>query len=211
MLTIDIVSNYGYDDFFYTGVNMPASAERAVAKKNGEKTFFTGRPCMYGHVSHRYTAGGSCATCVGIRQKEVPQKEPTPEQRKLTNDKWNASPRGYQAKMRWKERDPKNAWACSAAGGARARAKKFDLACDVDKEYIRSILTDMCPVFGTPFVWYGKKLNAFSPSLDRIRPELGYVRGNVVVISQRANAIKSDASAEEIAKVLEWLQILTRP
>ncbi len=37
-----------------------------------------------------------------------------------------------------------------------------------------------------------------SPSLDRIIPELGYVAGNVRVISNRANRIRSDANAHEL-------------
>ena len=37
-----------------------------------------------------------------------------------------------------------------------------------------------------------------SPSLDKIKPELGYVPGNVWVISHRANALKGDASVQEL-------------
>ena len=41
-----------------------------------------------------------------------------------------------------------------------------------------------------------------SPSLDRIVPELGYVKGNIRVISNRANHLKSDATLEEHRKIL---------
>ena len=99
-----------------------------------------------------------------------------------------------------------NAWACSAVGGAKARAKKYDVPFDLDKDYVRSILTQKCPIFGQEFVWFGQKLGPFSPSLDRNDPAKGYVRGNVTVISTRANAIKSDASPDEIAAVLRWLR-----
>jgi len=44
-----------------------------------------------------------------------------------------------------------------------------------------------------------------SPSVDRIRPELGYVPGNVAVISVKANFIKGNATAAEIRLVAEWL------
>lgn len=189
---------------------MEYPTSRAAAKAAGSKVYWPGTTCPKGHTGLYYVAGGSCAQCKAAYSK-TRVRTVDPVKNAVYQAKWNESTKGYRAKMRWKERDPKNAWACSAAGGARARAKKFGVPCDVDKEYIRSILTDTCPVFGVAFVWYGNKLNAFSPSLDRIRPGLGYVRGNVVVISQRANAIKSDASAEEIAKVLAWLQILTAP
>jgi hypothetical protein len=181
-----------------------------AAKDSGQTTYISAKACKHGHGHHRNTANGACTECARIAARER-ERIVDPAKNAVWQKTWNNSGKAYKAKMAWKARDPKNAWACSAAGGARARASKFGLACDVDKEYIRSILTDTCPVFGVQFVWYGKKLSAFSPSLDRIRPELGYVRGNVVVISQRANAIKSDATAEEIAKVLEWLRILTAP
>jgi len=42
-----------------------------------------------------------------------------------------------------------------------------------------------------------------SPSLDRINPKLGYIRGNVRFISNRANRIKSDATLEELKLVLK--------
>jgi hypothetical protein len=48
-----------------------------------------------------------------------------------------------------------------------------------------------------------------SPSLDRIVPELGYVEGNVVWISNRANILKRDATWEELQRVAEWLKSVT--
>jgi len=44
-----------------------------------------------------------------------------------------------------------------------------------------------------------------SPSLDRLDPNKGYVKGNVRVISWRANKIKTDANADEIMAVAKWL------
>jgi hypothetical protein len=35
---------------------------------------------------------------------------------------------------------------------------------------------------------------------------LGYVRGNVTIISNRANRIKNDASLDEVRKVVSWLE-----
>jgi hypothetical protein len=48
-----------------------------------------------------------------------------------------------------------------------------------------------------------------SPSLDRVVPELGYVEGNVVWISNRANILKRDAAWEELQRVAEWLKSVT--
>lgn len=45
-----------------------------------------------------------------------------------------------------------------------------------------------------------------SPSLDRIKPELGYVKGNIRVISFKANSIKNDASIEELRQILQYME-----
>lgn len=90
---------------------------------------------------------------------------------------------------------------------ARLRAKEKDIPCNLDLEYLLSIATDTCPVFGTPFVWgrYKGEKTKFSPSLDRVIPELGYVKGNAVFISSWANTIKQDAQEKEIYAVADWL------
>ena len=70
---------------------------------------------------------------------------------------------------------------------------------------------ESCPVLGIDLVWgdktkshRGPRMN--SPSLDRLVPDLGYIRGNVNWISMRANYIKQDASPEEIHDVGNWLK-----
>jgi len=65
-----------------------------------------------------------------------------------------------------------------------------------------------CPVLGMELI-VGKGAGGWvhsSPSLDRISPHLGYTKGNVRVISARANLLKSDATIEELEKVLEDLR-----
>ena len=44
-----------------------------------------------------------------------------------------------------------------------------------------------------------------SPTLDRIVPELGYIKGNVWVICQLANRIKTNATADQILAVANSL------
>ena len=65
----------------------------------------------------------------------------------------------------------------------------------------------MCPVFNTPFIFInGRVTRPESPTIDRLNPALGYVKDNVVVISMKANAIKSSATADEIQRVADWLR-----
>ncbi len=63
-----------------------------------------------------------------------------------------------------------------------------------------------CPVLGLRLEYGEGRPRPESPTLDKLIPELGYVPGNVAVISFRANLIKQDATAEEIARVAEWVR-----
>jgi hypothetical protein len=89
---------------------------------------------------------------------------------------------------------------------ARQRAKDKNLPFNIDHDYIRSIAPSHCPVFGIALEWSSYRENGNgalpnSPSLDRIDPSKGYVKGNVWIISHRANTIKNDASHDELKLV----------
>jgi hypothetical protein len=102
----------------------------------------------------------------------------------------------------YKEKNLKQYLISAAKYRAKQNGVPFDLSPD-DFE-----IPAVCPVFGHAFE--PPKKNAWwSPSLDRIIPALGYVKGNVQVISMRANAIKSDASLEELEKITEYVRRLT--
>lgn len=165
----------------------------------------TPHPCVHGHKSFRYTITGQCGECLRTRERG-PQKPTDPAARKATLLRWNASDKALAAKQKWRNKNPKNAWACSVTGQAKKRAHDYGLPFDIDKDYVGSIIPDVCPVFGVPFEWQGKKIRPESPTLDRLKPELGYIRGNVAVISLKANAIKSNATAEEVETVAAWMR-----
>jgi hypothetical protein len=42
---------------------MARETPRAVAIAAGRTTYFTGKPCKYGHVEDRYTLDGVCVEC----------------------------------------------------------------------------------------------------------------------------------------------------
>lgn len=91
---------------------------------------------------------------------------------------------------------------------ALQRARKENLPFDIDIEYLKSIRTSLCPVFGMTLSWgrwdnKGERYNA--PSLDKIKPEYGYIKGNVCIISNLANSIKQNVGYEELYKVADWL------
>lgn len=85
----------------------------------------------------------------------------------------------------------------------RGRAARHGIAFDLSEDDV--VIPTNCPVLGIPIRagFTGRRgPRPDSPSLDRIRPWLGYVRGNVRVISHRANTLKGDASVYELELVL---------
>lgn len=86
----------------------------------------------------------------------------------------------------------------------RSDARKNNIPYTLDISDI--VIPDICPVLGIPIVANQPISSDYSPSLDRFIPELGYIQGNVYVISNRANRIKNDASVEEIRLLLKWME-----
>ena len=66
------------------------------------------------------------------------------------------------------------------------------------------IIPDVCPVLGIPLQIGSGRPSANSPTLDRRDNSKGYTPENTFVISYRANSIKSDATPEELEKVLSY-------
>tara|TARA_R100000008_G_scaffold43143_1_gene24943 strand:- start:37 stop:618 length:582 start_codon:yes stop_codon:yes gene_type:complete len=56
----------------------------------------------------------------------------------------------------------------------------------------------VCPVFGMELDWGMNGRQPNSPSLDRIDPTKGYVKGNVMLISDLANSMKQNATPEQL-------------
>lgn len=85
-------------------------------------------------------------------------------------------------------------------GWAKARAKDKRIPFNLTLNDI--VIPARCPALGIT-LRAGSKSNS-SPTLDRIIPTLGYTRGNVIVISAIANAIKSSGTPLEIRKVAKF-------
>ena len=92
--------------------------------------------------------------------------------------------------------------------GIRYRTKTKGIDFNLTLDYLESIATPVCPVLGIELSW-GQRNGVqqdHSPSLDRVNPQLGYVIGNVVWLSQRANTIKSNGTASEHERIAEWMR-----
>ena len=88
---------------------------------------------------------------------------------------------------------------CNVKKRAKQKGIIFDLAIEDIPE-----IPKICPILGIKI-----KSNSISapldssPSLDRINPKLGYIKGNVRIICNRANRIKSDATVKELKLILK--------
>ena|ERR1700741_1154856 len=87
---------------------------------------------------------------------------------------------------------------------AKYRAKKRGLAFDLTEMDI--VIPMVCPVFKTSFAFGRGKGKAIdqSPTLDRIDNSKGYVKGNILVVSWRANRIKGDATTDELITLAKF-------
>jgi hypothetical protein len=92
---------------------------------------------------------------------------------------------------------------------ARARAKKQGIPFTLTESDIS--LPIHCPVLGMVLT-KGCGINTpGSPTLDRIDNGKGYVPGNVMVISYKANTMKSDASFDQLRRFAAFYQQLLGP
>lgn len=91
---------------------------------------------------------------------------------------------------------------------ARRRATKQGRECTIGLDDI--VIPTHCPVLGLELTTLSDRVAApNSMSLDRINNDLGYVPGNVVVVSYRANVLKKDASVEELEALTKYYKKVT--
>lgn len=95
--------------------------------------------------------------------------------------------------------------------GAKHRAKTKGVSFSINKADV--IIPDICPIFDIPLAVGEGTTHDGSPTLDRVTPDFGYIPGNIVVISHKANTIKSNGTAEEHRRIADWMEgkILPNP
>ena len=88
---------------------------------------------------------------------------------------------------------------------AKKRAEDSELDFNIDLSDI--IIPDFCPVLGIKLDKYRQNNNKnYSPSLDRIDSNKGYIKGNVQVISWRANWLKNNGTLAEFELIVKHLK-----
>lgn len=163
-------------------VAAPESKAQAIAE--GRKTC-VGKPCIHHpETREKWVSNGVCIKCSrrGIAQYRQQNKATLAQKRK-----------------EWDRDNPVRAM----LQRARRRAKDVGLEFDLNPEDVS--IPERCPILGIDLNRFGSNQDN-APSLDRIENDKGYVRGNVVVISFRANRIKGNATVEKLRKVVEFYE-----
>ena len=90
----------------------------------------------------------------------------------------------------------------------RAKRRAAEQAIAFDLELKDIIIPTVCPVLGIPIYVTAGRSGGFnhSPSLDKKDPTKGYTKDNIMVMSQLANAMKTNATPEQLLKFSEWIQ-----
>lgn len=86
--------------------------------------------------------------------------------------------------------------------GAKVRAKRKGIEFSIELSDI--VVPSHCPVLGIPIYKSPGRMTHNSPTLDRRDNSKGYVKGNVFVISNKANRCKSDLSIEEVISLYKY-------
>lgn len=167
---------------------------RQEAIRTGVNKYDSDKAYPRGHVEKRYVRSGSCVTChKGHYSKKYWD----------THDR-KAYQRGYY------ERRMTNHPEEIFHQVAKARAKKLGLPFTITPDDVKSAWPEdgNCPALGIPLSRnVGKGPSPNSPSLDRLIPELGYVPGNIAIISMRANLIKQrETTPVALRKLATWIE-----
>jgi hypothetical protein len=159
---------------------------RKEAKALGLTQYDSAHPCKAGHFGKREVINCVCLEC-----------------KKISYTKWQTGAKGmaYRAKemVRYREQ-PKNRMLSRVKTRAGIKGIEFDLTINDIK------IPNECPVLGIPLlIANGYRLDN-SPSIDRVDSSKGYIRGNIKIISWRANKIKSDATADELLAIAAYMK-----
>lgn len=139
------------------------------------------------------------------RERARKRYQENPAAQKEANRRYYA---GYAERIMAKRREWKDrTYNARMLAAAKHRAQRDGLEFNITVEDIH--IPETCPVLGIPI--FARMENKSgpgpnSPSLDRCNNDLGYIKGNVCVISHRANGLKSNGTIEEIRLVLAYME-----
>jgi len=90
----------------------------------------------------------------------------------------------------------------------KKRARENGIPSSLTVDYLVSILPDdmICPILEKKMEFGGGKDRSLSPSVDRLIPKKGYVKGNVSWVSLLANLVKNERTSTELRMIADWIE-----
>jgi len=98
---------------------------------------------------------------------------------------------------------------CFVLHNIKTRAKKQGVPFDLTEEDL--VVPEFCPVLGIRLERSTNPKGGVTdcaPTVDRLIPELGYVKNNIIIVSHKANRIKNNATVEELEAVATFYRDL---
>jgi hypothetical protein len=168
-------------------MTLTLEAKRASNREAQRRYYATHKDVVSKRNSLRRAANLEAA-----REKERAYRATTRARRLELQRAWHAANRERVVARRVLFNNDPDTWVARVIYAAKSRCKRLGIQFDLRAEDVQ--IPEQCPFTLLPFHWGPKnrKVHPQSPSLDRIKPHLGYVRGNVRVISNHANTIKSN-------------------
>lgn len=126
----------------------------------------------------------------------------------LKQGAWRPERRDERLKLRreWRTKRHLQNPAIYLLEASKYRARKKGLEHNITLEDV--VIPSTCPILGIPIVVGDKKQTDNSPSIDRIDNSKGYVKGNIVVVSWKANDLKGRATIDELEKIVHFYKKL---
>jgi hypothetical protein len=91
-------------------------------------------------------------------------------------------------------------------GGARERAIEKGIVFKLKSYKDLPEVPEYCPVLNIPLHVGDKVCTNNSPSLDRIDNSKGYIKGNIQIISLKANQMKNNATLGDVEKLYNYMK-----
>ena len=79
---------------------------------------------------------------------------------------------------------------------SKSRARQCNISFNIKLEDVP--IPKTCPILEVPLVLGTANSYEFAPSIDRINPSKGYIKGNVRVVSLLANRMKNNGTKEQL-------------
>jgi len=153
----------------------------------------------YKKGTHTYLQS-RCKSCIKESRKTYEHSDARKAYAKEYEKSEAGKKRNIKSQQKMHKKDPRKRMLRDARDRATHKSLPFNLTID------DILIPNKCPVFKISLSVSERIASPNSPSLDRMVPELGYVKGNVRVISYRANQVKNDGTADEHEAIARWIR-----